>query len=195
MTDPYPYDVAKAKELLAQAGFPGGKGLPVIKLYTYPADDLPLVVEASQAVVSGWRKDLGLQVDVVVADPVALGERFANRQLPGVIEFRTNEARYDGLGITRSQYFTPNSSARSCDKTVPECVPLIKLVGEKMLQPADPATLFKNYQEVYTALRDDARHGGLFYVNTPWGLGPRVKDYKPWPLTAYTTAIWTLELK
>jgi ABC-type transport system substrate-binding protein len=32
----YSYDPAKTKQLLADAGFPGGKGLPEIKLYTIP---------------------------------------------------------------------------------------------------------------------------------------------------------------
>ncbi|MDO8749557.1 MAG: ABC transporter substrate-binding protein [Dehalococcoidia bacterium] len=195
VTDPFPYDVKKAKELLAQAGFPEGKGLPVIKMYTFQADELPLVVELASAVASGWRKQLGLQIEVVVSDATSFGARSNARQLPGIIEFRPNEARYNGLGITRSQYFSPTSVSRVCDPVAPDCVEMAKLVGERMLQPADPATLFKNYQEVYTVLRDNSRNGSLFYVNTPWGLGPRVKDYKPWPLMSYTTAIWTLELK
>ncbi|MDO8750270.1 MAG: ABC transporter substrate-binding protein [Dehalococcoidia bacterium] len=194
VTDPYPYDVKKAKELLAQAGFPEGKGLPAINMYTFSADELPLVPELASAVAAGWRKQLGLQIEVVVTDPTSFSQRLANRQLPGIIEFRANEARYDGLSITRAQNAVPTSVTRVCDAVVPECAAIAKL-SEKMLQPADPATMVKNYQEVYTALREDSRQGGIFYANSPWGLGPRIKDYKPWPLTAYTNAIWTLELK
>src|SRR6185503_17106610 len=32
----YDYDPVKTKQLLAEAGFPGGKGLPAIKLLTIP---------------------------------------------------------------------------------------------------------------------------------------------------------------
>ncbi len=195
VTDPYPYDVKKAKELLAQAGFPDGKGMPVIAMYTWQADALPLMPELSVAIAAGWKKQLGLQVEVVVGDQTSIKQRRDERKLPGTIQFGANETRYDGLGITRSGYYTPTASTRVCDPVVPECVAIAKLVGEKMLQPADPATLFKNYQEVYTVLRDDSRQSGIFTLNSPWGLGPRVKDYKPWPLMAYTPAIWTLELK
>ncbi|MGH3382869.1 MAG: peptide ABC transporter substrate-binding protein [Actinoallomurus sp.] len=68
-----PIDIAAAKKLLAEAGYPGGKGLPTIRILvgapTSPALD---------AIVDVWQKDLGIKVkaDVVEAG-VYVQKRFA----------------------------------------------------------------------------------------------------------------------
>ncbi|HYB84899.1 MAG TPA: ABC transporter substrate-binding protein [archaeon] len=59
---PYSYDPAKAKELLADAGFPGGKGLPVIRfLYLSSSDEDAKAAQIIQANLN----DIGISVELV----------------------------------------------------------------------------------------------------------------------------------
>lgn len=55
-----PYDVAKAKQLLADAGFPNGQGLPELTFYAPPANDaqMPMI----EAIVKMWQDNLGAPV-------------------------------------------------------------------------------------------------------------------------------------
>ena len=55
-------DVAAAQRLLAAAGFPGGRGLLPITLTFANSNNFRLVAEAVQEM---WRRDLGLQVQLV----------------------------------------------------------------------------------------------------------------------------------
>lgn len=50
------YNVAKAKKLLAEAGYPGGKGMPQLKFYV--TGNMPEV----EYVVDQWKKNLGVEV-------------------------------------------------------------------------------------------------------------------------------------
>jgi ABC-type transport system substrate-binding protein len=52
-----PFDVAKAKQLLADAGYPGGKGFPPVVMLVPGADD-----KVAQAVQQMWQDNLGVQV-------------------------------------------------------------------------------------------------------------------------------------
>jgi peptide/nickel transport system substrate-binding protein len=54
----YPYNPKKAQELLKEAGFPEGKGLPALRLYTYPSDK-----EIAEQLQKDW-EDIGLKVSV-----------------------------------------------------------------------------------------------------------------------------------
>ena len=57
-----PYDVVAAKRLLAEAGYPDGKGFPKVQLL-YNTNELHRVV--TQAVQQMWKDSLGIQVDLV----------------------------------------------------------------------------------------------------------------------------------
>lgn len=59
---PLSYDVAKAKQLLADAGYPNGQGLPELVFYAPPANDplMPLI----EAVVKMWQDNLGVKVTI-----------------------------------------------------------------------------------------------------------------------------------
>ena len=54
------YDPAAAKKLLAEAGFPDGKGFPKVEL-VYNTNELHRVV--TQAIQQMWKETLGIQVE------------------------------------------------------------------------------------------------------------------------------------
>ncbi|MCU0445718.1 MAG: ABC transporter substrate-binding protein [Microscillaceae bacterium] len=54
----YPYSQKKAQELLKEAGYPGGQGLPQLKLYTYSSDK-----EYAEYLQKDW-KALGIDVKI-----------------------------------------------------------------------------------------------------------------------------------
>ena len=54
-------DFAAARALLAEAGYPGGRGLPPMPMQVLNDDKLPRVAEVIQAL---WRRELGVQVTI-----------------------------------------------------------------------------------------------------------------------------------
>ncbi len=58
----FPYDVARAQELLAEAGYPGGEGFPALTLALRAEPALPLAM--AQAYASTLSENLGIDVQV-----------------------------------------------------------------------------------------------------------------------------------
>jgi ABC-type oligopeptide transport system substrate-binding subunit len=55
------YDPERAREYLARAGFPGGKGFPKISILINTSEDHRRIAEAIQAM---WKRELGIQVEL-----------------------------------------------------------------------------------------------------------------------------------
>ncbi len=58
-------DAAKARSLLAEAGFPGGRGLPKLVISVFGGS---AAVEAARAMAATWNLELGLETDIREAD-------------------------------------------------------------------------------------------------------------------------------
>jgi oligopeptide transport system substrate-binding protein len=56
-----PTDLATARRLLAEAGFPEGRGLPVLELQCRNDEIMPRLAEALQAI---WQRDLGVRTTI-----------------------------------------------------------------------------------------------------------------------------------
>jgi ABC-type oligopeptide transport system substrate-binding subunit len=59
------YDVNKARELLAQAGYPNGEGFPVIRLLVNRNEQQRIV---AQSIAAMWRTALNIQTEILLRD-------------------------------------------------------------------------------------------------------------------------------
>jgi len=174
--------------LLAEAGYPGGKGYPPFKIYTWQASDVPLLPELAQLLADMWRKNLGLQVEVEVGDTVGIRQRVQDRQLDGNVQLRSNEGRWDGGSLLRSAHYLTSPLRQSEDPV------LIKAVDEA-LSVLDPAKRQEAYNKAHKVSWEEHYMWGVVYVNLPWGVSSRIATWDPWPLAPYASALWTVTLK
>jgi peptide/nickel transport system substrate-binding protein len=188
--DPFPYDPAKARELLASAGYPGGKGFGQLKINTWNSTATPFLPESAQLAADMWRKELGLDVVVVIGDQAAIAKaRNTEGGLKGEVRWHDNEARRDGASIIRSSHGTLTGGSRAHEDPA-----LYKLVDET-LAIIDPLKKPEAFNKLYKVLRDEQYYIGVGYVNVPWGVGPRVAQWTPAPLASYPSGMHTLVLK
>lgn len=61
---PLPNNVAEAQKLLAQAGYPGGKGVPTLYLYTQTQADNPNSVSIAEALQQEFKQNLGINFQI-----------------------------------------------------------------------------------------------------------------------------------
>ncbi len=74
----YEYDPAKAAELLAEAGYPGGKGLPTMTLRLGQSGH---TIDVAEAVQQQW-KEIGVQVELQQMDFPSMLKMVRNSELP-----------------------------------------------------------------------------------------------------------------
>ena len=92
--DPWPQDVEKARQLLAEAGYPDGQGFGKLIVNTWPSTAMPFQVEAAQLAADMWRRELNLDVEVNVGDSTGLDSRADAGDLNGqILCGKTNPAK------------------------------------------------------------------------------------------------------
>jgi peptide/nickel transport system substrate-binding protein len=106
--DPRSFDPNKARQLLADAGYPGGQGFGKLIVNTRAATSLPFLVETAQLAAEFWKRELGLDVEVRVGDSTALKESWYSGELNGQIFWEENDTRKNAL-LSASRYGDPQS--------------------------------------------------------------------------------------
>ncbi len=188
--DPFPFDPDKARQLLAQAGYPGGKGFGKLVINTWVSTATPLMPEAAQLGAEFWKRELGLDAEVRVGDQAALKKAYQlTEELYGQILWRDNETRIDASGILRSSYGIPDRISRAHND------PELFALTDKALAVFDPIEQEKTLNSAYRRMRIEAYEISPGYINIPWGLGPRIRTWQPYPLAFYVSALEAITLK
>jgi peptide/nickel transport system substrate-binding protein len=188
-TDPFPYDPEKARQLLADAGYPDGTGVGTVVLHTWESTSMPFQTQAAQLAAEFWKRELGLDVDVRVGDSTAIRGAWAAGELNGQIIWRDNETRRDATSTTVSGYADAASEIRRSED------PELQTLSQEAAQTVSEEARAQALAELYPLLRDASYEIGIGYANIPWGVGSRIDNWEPYPLAPNISALHTVTLK
>ena len=191
---PFPFDPAKARGLLTEAGYknpdnPSGKDFGKLIINTWTSSVFPFLPESAQLAAENWKRELGIDTEVVVGDETALKKAHRAGDLDGTILWRDNETRIDAGSISRSSYGNPTTSRRLHDD--PELFDLVN----KTLAIYDPIERPKALNRLFLKMQDEQLEISIGYINIPWGVGPRVVSWEPYPLAFWLSSYHSIILK
>jgi peptide/nickel transport system substrate-binding protein/oligopeptide transport system substrate-binding protein len=167
----YPYDPAKAKQLLAEAGYPEGKGFPVVQLWTVSK------AESTKAELAAYQKyfaDLGVKVDIRFVEEWT---RYTEMLGRGELQmFRY--AWYADFPDPDSFFFPLLHSAGQPNNLLYRNPHLDELIG-KAREEGDYGERVKLYREAERLIMEDApwitQHNHIFeYLYQPYVQGVEV---------------------
>jgi ABC-type transport system substrate-binding protein len=187
--DPRPSDPAKGRQLLADAGYPGGKGFGKLIVNTWAASASPLQVEGAQLAADSWKRELGLDVEVKVAEETGIKTRWYAGELNGQLMWRDDETRPDSTAWLNTAY--GDIETRNRRHQDPELIRTVLATTEIV----DPDKRAEATAKLVLLLRDEAYQLQIGYVNIPWAVGPRVLTWQPYPMSGWATALHTVTLK
>mgnify|MGYP000989292680 FL=1 len=164
----YPYDPAKARQLLAEAGFPEGKGLGEIKLLTVP------IYADLASFIAKQLEDIGMRIQVEVVQKSFLLEQTAKSQ---ALFFRGSwiadypEAE-NYLGVFYGKNPAPPNYTRYKNARFDE-------LYEKALVTENDSMRYDLYRQMDQLVINDAPLVPLWYDEVIHLVNPRVKNFTP----------------
>jgi peptide/nickel transport system substrate-binding protein len=187
--DPWSFDPDKARQLLADAGYPGGEGFGKLIVNTWVSTAMPFLPESAQVAADSWRNELGLDVEVRVGDEAALKAATLSGDLHGQVLWRDNEASLDKSSLYRSSYASPEHGSRLHND------PELFALAQQTLAVTDPTKRDEAFNLLNKKAREESYELGIGYVNIPWAVGPRVTEWQPWPMSFYPSNLHGIVLK
>lgn len=160
-------DIETAKKLLAEAGYPDGKGFPVITITYNTLENHKAIAEALQEM---WKKNLGVEVKITNQEwKVFLNTR---RQL----DFQISRDGWVGDypdALTFIGLFTSYSGNNSTGWKNSRYDALVAQAKGSL----DPAVRMKAMHEAEKILMEDMPIVPIYYYTQPWCIKPNLKGY------------------
>lgn len=178
-----PDDVATAKTLLAEAGFPGGKGFPAVAIQVLNDDKSPRLAETMQAF---WLRELGVKITIEpyeqktwVQNQQTLSHRIAlmgwTADFPDPVTFL--DVFRGGGGNNWTGWANKDYDA----------------FLDQAANTADPAARFALMKKAEAVLLEDAGVGAVFFNTRAYLIHPAVKNWEPSPLGLHRYQLIRLE--
>ncbi|MCE5329567.1 ABC transporter substrate-binding protein, partial [bacterium] len=163
----YTFDLEKAKEKLAEAGYPEGKGLPVLKLGYNTGSGHEKIAEAIQADAA----KIGIKIEV---EGFEWGTMLEKAKAGEIIFYRLGwQADYPTMDNFLYPSFYSKSSDNYSDYNNPE---VDKLLLEAR-STTDKAQREAKYQEVEKMILKDAAFAPIYFYGTRRIIQPYVKGF------------------
>jgi peptide/nickel transport system substrate-binding protein len=190
---PLPFDPDKARQLLAEAGYPGGQGFGKLIVDTADNPRGPFIAESAQLAADFWREELGLDVEVRVSDRQAMqkAKSLTPEVFNGHISWDGQGTRIDASGITRSYWLPYAGRPQARLHHDLELYPLL----EQALGVWAAEERGEALNSLYRRLQEEAYVINIGYFNLAFGVGPRIATWQPYPLFEPSASLHTITLK
>jgi peptide/nickel transport system substrate-binding protein len=166
----YPFDPARAKQLIADAGYPNG--FPT-ELYAYQLPGLPEGRAMAEALAGYWHK-IGVQATLVPVDYVAFRKKWFDRSAPGALGYY-NQSNRDWLGTYAMIDKWTNPTQKSASIIDPE---LDRLVGA-VLAETDREKVNNLMRSIFQRLRSEHLGIPLVYLHSAYATSKKISKWNP----------------
>jgi len=167
----YPYDPARAKKLLAEAGF--ASGFPLM-MHAYQLPGLPEGKAFAEAMAGYWQK-VGVQPKLVPVDYPAFRKNWFDRATPGAFGYY-NVANRDWIGTYAFLEKQAYSKSKASD-TVND--PEIDGMIEQVMRQTDKEKIATLMRNVYTRLRSEHYGVPVVYLHSPYAASKTLGKWNP----------------
>ena len=162
-------DLAEAQRLLAEAGFPGGQGLPVFELQVRNDELQPKIVEAVQAM---WQRELGVRINIALLEQKVM---IQNQQTLNFVIGANGWVADFADPVTFLDVFVTGGGNNWTGWGLPG---YDRLIGEAATT-LDPAKRYEVFQQAETLLLDQAPVIPLVFGARNYLIDPAVKGWEP----------------
>ena len=166
----YAYDPARAKRLLADAGYPKGFAM---ELYAYQLPGLPEGRAMAEALAGYWHK-IGVQTTLVPVDYLAFRKKWFDRSAPGALGYY-NQSNRDWLGTFAMIDKWTNPTQKSASISDPE---LDRLVGA-VLAETDREKVNNLMRAIFQRLRSEHLGIPLVYLHSAYATSKNAARWNP----------------